>query len=196
MVRPELMVGFAGARGPLYRSAHVEAPSSGKAALSGGIGADMIEPWRELYHYWRSKHVDARPPSRDELDPPLEIPRIAQNLLLVDIHPHGLEYRLAGTNFVKGAGLDVTGMMVGSSGRFAHVIEIWKSALAAAHETSEPRLLAGKFAPHVAAGLTLLLLPLTASADGVPKILGGLFVEGEFPPSTQIEGLEPVEITG
>jgi hypothetical protein len=37
-------------------------------------------------------------------------------------------------------------------------------------------------------------LPLTASANGVPKILGGLFVEGEFPPSTEIEGLEFIEI--
>jgi hypothetical protein len=109
----------------------------------------MIEPWRELYHYWRTKHVDGRPPSRDALDPPLEIPRIAGNLLLVDIHPHGLEYRLAGTNFVKGAGRDVTGMMVGSSGNFPHVINVWKSAMTKAHETSTPQLLAGKFAAHV-----------------------------------------------
>ena len=154
----------------------------------------MIEPWRELYRYWRSKHVAGRPPSRDELDPPLEIPQQAHNLLLIDILPHGLEYRLVGTNFVKGAGVDMTGTMVGSSGRHAHVIDVWKAALAAAHETSEPRLLAGRFAPHITAGLTMLLLPLAASADGIPKILGGLFVEGQFPPSTEIEALEFIEI--
>jgi hypothetical protein len=154
----------------------------------------MIEPWRELYHYWQSKHVDGRPPSRDELDPPLEIPRQAHNLLLIDITPNGLEYRLVGTNFVKGAGLDMTGMMVGDSGRHAHVIADWKAAMAAAHETGKPRRLAGRFAPHITAGVTILLLPLAASADRIPKILGGLFVEGQFPPSTEIEALEYLEI--
>jgi hypothetical protein len=116
----------------------------------------MIEPWRELYLYWQSKHVDGRPPSRDELDPPLEIPQQAHNLLLIDILPHGLEYRLVGTNFVKGAGVDMTGAMVGSTGRHAHVIDVWKAALVGAHETSQPRLLAGRFAPHITAGLTML----------------------------------------
>lgn len=154
----------------------------------------MSEPWRELYLYWESKHVDGRPPSRDELDPPLEIPRHAQNLLLIDILPHGLEYRLVGTNFVKGAGLDMTGMMVGGSGKHPHVIATWKDALIAAHETSQPRLLAGRFAPHITAGVTILLLPLTASADGIPKILGGLFIAGQFPPFTEIEALELEEI--
>jgi hypothetical protein len=154
----------------------------------------MIEPWRELYRYWRSKHVDGHPPSRDTLDPPLEIPHQAHNLLLIDILPQGLEYRLVGTNFVKGAGLDMTGMMVGASGLHAHVIDVWKAGMAAAHETGQPQLLAGRFAPHVTAGLTMLLLPLAASADGIPKIMGGLFVEGQFPPSTQIEALEFIEI--
>jgi hypothetical protein len=154
----------------------------------------MIEPWRELYLYWQSKHVDGRPPSRDELDPPLEIPQQAHNLLLIDILPHGLEYRLVGTNFVKGAGVDMTGAMVGSTGRHAHVIDVWKAALVGAHETSQPRLLAGRFAPHITAGLTMLLLPLATSADGIPKILGGLFIAGQFPPSTEIEALEYLDI--
>jgi hypothetical protein len=63
----------------------------------------MIEPWRELYQYWQAKHVVGRPPSRDDLDPPVELPRYAHNLMLVDVMLRGLEYRLVGTNFVKGA---------------------------------------------------------------------------------------------
>jgi hypothetical protein len=150
----------------------------------------MIEPWRELYQYWLAKSADGRPPSRDDLDPPLEIPRLAHNLLLVDVLPDGLEYRLVGTNFVKGAGIDMTGMMVGDSGKHAHVIGTWTRVLREASATGEARLLVARFAPHITATTVMLLLPLTASADGVPKILGGLFVEGQFPPGTEIEALE------
>lgn len=155
----------------------------------------MIEPWRQLHRYWLSKHVDGRPPSREELDPPLEIPRLAQGLLLIDVTPHGFEYRLTGTNFVKEAGMDMTGRTVGASGFFPHVIDVWKRALAVAHETGKPQLVIGKFAPHVIAKVNLVVLPLTPSMDGVPKLLGGMFVEGEFAPSTEIEGLELIEIT-
>jgi hypothetical protein len=153
-------------------------------------GVTMIKPWQELYEYWRSKHQAGRPPSRDELDPPLEVPHQAHNLLLVDILPTGLEYRLVGTNFVKGAGLDMTGMMVGASGRHAHVIGTWTRAMKTAHETRKPQFLVARFAPHITASTVMLLLPLTASADGVPKILGGLFVDGQFPPGTEIEALD------
>ncbi len=150
----------------------------------------MIESWRELYQYWRGKHVDGRLPSRDSLDPPLEIPHLAHNLLLIDILPHGMEYRLVGTNFAKGAGVDMTGMMVGGSGRHPHVISQWTRTLREAAATGEARLLAGRFAPHVTAKVIMLLLPLDAAGDGVPKILGGLFVEGQFAPDTEIEALD------
>jgi hypothetical protein len=155
----------------------------------GGIET-LIEPWRELLQYWQAQHLDGRPPSRDDLDPPLQIPRLAHNLLLVDVLPQGLEYRLVGTNFVKGAGLDMTGMMVGASGKHAHVIGQWTRTLREASATGEARLLIARFAPHITASTTMLLLPLTASGDGVPKILGGLFVEGQFPPGTEIEALD------
>src|SRR5277367_6412366 len=101
----------------------------------------MIEPWRELHQYWQAKHAGGRPPSRDDLDPPLEIPQLAHNLLLIDVLPHGLEYRLVGTNFVKGAGLDMTGMMVGASGKHAHVITTWTRTLREVSAMVEPRLL-------------------------------------------------------
>jgi hypothetical protein len=149
-----------------------------------------IELRRELHRYWLDKHVDARPPSRDDLDPPLEIPQLAHNLLLIDVLPQGLEYRLVGTNFVKGAGIDMTGMMVGASGKHAHVIATWTRTLREASAMGEARLLVARFAPHVTASTTMLILPLTASADGIPKILVGLFVEGQFAPNTEIEALD------
>jgi hypothetical protein len=154
----------------------------------------MTEPWRELYRYWRNKHVDGRPPSRDALDPPVELPRLAHNLMLVDVTPQGLEYRLVGTNLAKGAGIDMTGMMVGQSGLHAHVGAVWARAMKEATGTGEARFLAGRFAPHITGKVAVLLLPLSPSADGVPKILGGMFVEGTFPPGIEIEALEQVPI--
>ena len=154
----------------------------------------MVESWRELHDYWRSKHVAGRPPTRDQLDPPVEIPQLARNLLLIDVTPRGLEYRLVGTNFVDGAGVDMTGMMVGDSGKHAHVIDLWRAAIDAAHQSGRPKRLIGRFAPYITAGVTILLLPLAPVADGVPKILGGLFVQGQFPPSTQIEAFEVLDI--
>ena len=154
----------------------------------------MIEPWRELYQYWRGKHVDGRPPSRAALDPPLELPHLAHNLMLVDVTPQGLEYRLVGTNFAKGAGVDMTGMAVGQSGLHAHVIAGWSRAMKEAIATGEARLLTGRFAPHITAKVEMLMLPLDPSGDGIPKILGGMFVEGTFPPATEIEALDIVPI--
>ena len=77
-----------------------------------------------------------------------------------------------------------------ASGKHAHVIGQWTRTLKEASATGEARLLIARFAPHITASTTMLLLPLTASGDGVPKILGGLFVEGQFPPGTEIEALD------
>ena len=150
----------------------------------------MTELWRELYLYWRGKHVDGRLPSRDSLDPPIELPHLAHNLMLVDVTAKGLEYRLVGTNFVKGAGIDMTGMTVGQSGLHAHVIAQWSRAMKEAIATGEARLVIGRFAPHITAKVEMLMLPLNSSVDGIPKILGGMFVTGTFPPGTEIEALE------
>jgi len=116
--------------------------------------------------------------------------------LLVDVLRQGHEYRLVGTNFVNGAGIDMTGIMVGESGRHARVIAQWTRALNEAVATCQPRFLAARFAPHVTARTEILLLPLSPSADGVSKILGGLFVEGTFPPGAEIEALDLVQMFG
>jgi hypothetical protein len=181
---------FAAANGKLYRLSGLPAATSLESFDLAVSTETMMEPWRELLQYWRAKHIDGRPPSRDDLDPPLELPQLAHNLLLIDVLPQGLEYRLVGTNFVRGAGLDMTGMMVGASGKHAHVIGQWTRTLREASATGEARLLVGRFASHITASTVMLLLPLSASADGIPKILGGLFVEGQYAPGTEIEALD------
>jgi hypothetical protein len=144
------------------------------------------DSWRELYDYWVARHVSGRPPSRDALDPPIDLPHLAPDLMLVDVLPQGFAYRLAGSNVVKGAGIGMTGIEAGSSGRHAHVMDEWTGAMRAVHDDGKPRLLTARFAPHVTAKTLWLLLPLSASADGIPKILGGLFLEGVFAPGTDI----------
>jgi hypothetical protein len=143
--------------------------------------------WRELYDYWRSRHVNGQPPGRDTLDLPIDLPHLAPDLMLVDVLPRGFAYRLAGSNVVKGAGVGMTGIEPGTSGRYAHVMGEWTGAIRAVHDDGKPRLLTARFATHVTAKTIWLLLPLSAAADGIPKILGGLFLEGVFAPGTDIE---------
>ena len=42
------------------------------------------EAWKQLYDYWLSKHVRGRPPTRQEIDPPVEVPRLIANMMLVE----------------------------------------------------------------------------------------------------------------
>jgi hypothetical protein len=42
----------------------------------------------------------------------------------------------------------------------------------------------------------MLILPLAPSADGIAKILVGLFVEGRFAPGEEIEALDQQPIIG
>jgi hypothetical protein len=86
------------------------------------------------------------------------------------------------------------GMTVGQSGLHAHVIAQWSRAMKEAIATGEARLVVGRFAPHITARVEMVMLPLNSSADGIPKILGGMFVIGTFPPGTEIEALELVPV--
>src|SRR5208283_4153984 len=68
--------------------------------------------WRDLYAYWRDHHVDGRPPTRAEIAPPLEIPRLLPNLMLIDIEDEGFRVRVAGSELTRRAGYDGTGTLL------------------------------------------------------------------------------------
>ena len=55
------------------------------------------EAWKQLYDYWLSKHAGGRPPCRHDLDPPVDVPRLIPNIMLIDIEGETLRYRLVGT---------------------------------------------------------------------------------------------------
>ena len=40
--------------------------------------------WRELYSYWRGRHIEGRPPRRADIDPPIDIPKLLPNLIIFD----------------------------------------------------------------------------------------------------------------
>jgi hypothetical protein len=152
------------------------------------------EPWRQLYRYWLDKHVDGQPPSRADLDPVLEIPKLLRNLVLIDITPEGLVYRLVGSGIEAGVGEGMAGRKIGSSGKFQNVAKDWAEAIDFVRVNGKPRLLVARFDDRVqqASGV-LLFLPLTGPARETAMIMGGYFNEGIFPVGTQIEALSVKE---
>jgi hypothetical protein len=157
-------------------------------------GALEAEPWRQLYRYWLSKHVDGRPPARSELDPITEIPRLVANLMILEVLPDGYEYRLVGSEIVALTGLDLTNKRVGSSPRFAAVMEAWTAALDFVKTNAKPRLLFSHLGSGIPATNTLLLLPLRTAEAEKMKILGALFRQGAFDPDLKVENLSVREI--
>jgi hypothetical protein len=60
---------------------------------------ELISPiLREGYGYWRAKKGERAFPARGDFDPPTEIPRLARNIMLLDVHhdPLDFQYRLIG----------------------------------------------------------------------------------------------------
>ncbi|MFN4163248.1 MAG: PAS domain-containing protein [Ferrovibrio sp.] len=70
-------------------------------------------PLTELYAYWQSRRGSRPLPLRRDIDP-LDIPRLLQYLLLIEIErlkPMRIRFRLAGTNFRQFYGRDLTGLI-------------------------------------------------------------------------------------
>jgi hypothetical protein len=74
-----------------------------------------MEPWNELLAYWQAKHIGDRPPSRQDIDPVIDLPHLAANLLIADVTPEGYRYRLVGSAVVERHKEEMTGKLAGSS---------------------------------------------------------------------------------
>ena len=153
------------------------------------------EPWRQLYRYWLSKHVDGRPPARGDLDPVTEIPRMVANLMILEVMPDGYEYRLIGSEVVALSGVDLTNKRAGSSSRFSAVMDAWLAALDFVKTNAAPRLLFSHLGTEVPATNTVLLLPLHTPDGEKMKILGALFRQGAFDPNLKVKNLSVREIS-
>jgi hypothetical protein len=131
--------------------------------------------WRELYGYWRGRHIDGRPPGRADIDPPIDIPRLSPNLIIFDRIEGQFRIRLAGSEVVRRAGRDLTGRIL-DGGAMSYdglitLIQFLKHVTA----SGAPLIYSVARGNDTAFGAIGILLPL-AGAEGKPEmVLGGVF---------------------
>jgi hypothetical protein len=155
------------------------------------------DSWEDLYRYWRSRHVDGRPPARGDIDPPTEIPQFAANLMMIDILPDGYQYRLVGSALRERLGGELTGKAVGSSSLSEVTRREWKDLLDLVSRDQKPRMLVA----HAPAGLSLsnlmLVLPLVDRAGKTERLLAGAFFRyQDFQPGSLVDEVTIREIDG
>jgi len=156
------------------------------------------ERWKALYQYWLSKHVNGQPPSRGDLDPLIEIPRLIANLMVLDVGPEGYKYRVVGSEVVSRIGMDVTGRSIGSSFSNRAAIDIWRDALDGAVADRKPRLIFSRILDAPTAKNVVIVLPLVSTEGVTHQILAGSFYNEHFMPGSRIEGMivREVEYSG
>ncbi len=154
----------------------------------------VAEPWQELYRYWLSKHTAGQPPTRGDLDPVTEIPRMVANLMILEVVSGGYDYRLVGSEIVSLSGLDLTNGRAGSGAKFSSIKSEWLAALDFVRDHRMPRLLFSSLGTQPTATNTVLLLPLCAGTGENMKILGALFRQGAFDANLKVDNLSVREI--
>jgi hypothetical protein len=132
--------------------------------------------WHDLHAYWRDHHVDGRPPSRADIDPPVDMPWIAPNLMLYDVPPTGFRLRLIGSELVRRAGKDLTGQVLDPARPSIMHIGPFLACLEKIVATRAPVLFSVARSPESPYGAIVLLLPLEKRGN-VEMILGGCFYE-------------------
>ncbi len=133
--------------------------------------------WRDLYFYWQARQRDGRPPSRADLDPPTQIPRLAPNLMLFDIVDGYFRSRLIGSEITRRAGSDNTGQRLDPRVLEERGIPAFVVLLQQVVDTREPVLYSVERDSQSAFGATGLLLPLSGADGAIDMILGGMFYE-------------------
>jgi len=142
--------------------------------------------WRELYSYWRGCHVDGVAPGRADIDPPMDIPKLLPNIIIFDRVDGHFRIRLAGSEVVRRAGRDATGMILDREMMDYHGISTLIGFLGRVVATGEPVIYSVARGNDTAFGAIGILLPL-AGADAKPDmVLGGVFYR-----STRTGGSEP-----
>jgi hypothetical protein len=145
------------------------------------VSAPETQPWEELYRYWLDKHVDGKPPTRAGIDPMIDLRHLAPNLIIIDVHPEGSEYRLVGSDVVNHFGVDHTGKLVGTSNVDATQVNAWSRTVEFVASRCKPFMLVSHYPGAEKSKTIALLLPLTPEADGVRKLFGATFFGYPFP---------------
>jgi hypothetical protein len=141
------------------------------------------EPWQRLYHYWQSRHVAGRAPGRGDIDPPLDVPGLIPNVMLIDIIDTRFRYRLVGSAIWDRYLQELTGSWIESR----NAAETgWRDTLALVRDDQVPRLIstpADGGRSHIA-----IAMPLIDPAGRASQIFAGTFFAQEFGTQRRIGG--------
>lgn len=152
------------------------------------------EAWKQLYDYWLAKHVDGRPPTRRELDPPVEVPRLVAHILLIDVVDGcRFRYRVAGSAYWARYGFELTGRWIGE--KIPAEAE-FRATLQAVHDDGLPRVLTAPTANHPDRLHVGIVMPLSGDDGGVAHILAGSFFVQEATDRPSVGRLTVREILG
>jgi hypothetical protein len=150
-----------------------------------------MEQWKELLVYWQAKHVGDRLPRRQDIDPVVDLPRLAANLLIADVVPEGYRYRLVGSAVVERHNEEMTGKLAGSSKFTQRVRPQLLENFDAVRDEQTPRLLkTGVNASSGHATAVTIVLPLVTNTGETEKLLVGVFYDRRFDAVDQIDYLD------
>lgn len=150
------------------------------------------EAWKQLYDYWLSKHVRGRAPTRAEIDPLVEVPRLAAHILLIDVVDGcRYRYRLAGSAYWARYGFELTGRWIEGA---VPAEAAFRDTLQAVHDDGLARLLTAPVTQHPDKLHIGIVLPLSDGAGGCSQILAGTFFAQEVADSPRIGRLTVQEI--
>jgi hypothetical protein len=156
-----------------------------------------MNSWEDFYNYWRSKYVNGRPPAREDIDPPTEIPQLAANLMIIDILPGGYQYRLVGSTLRERLGAELTGKPVGSSRQSETIRREWTHLLDLVCGDQKPRMLVAPRPAGLSLTNLMLVLPLINHAGKVEQLLAGAFFSDQyFKPGSSFDEVIIREIDG
>ena len=153
------------------------------------------ERWRELYQYWRAKHVGGRPPARQDIDPVVDIPRLVANLVLMDIEGDNYRYRVAGSDIEARAGVALAGRVIGLPDTLPKVLADWRRILDITRDDGKAHLYYSRMPDHLIAKYVTLVLPLVDRSGAIEKLLVGSFYDQYVESGKQVLEMVPVEIT-
>jgi hypothetical protein len=149
--------------------------------------------WKQLYQYWLSKHAGGLIPSRADIDPIIDIPHLAKNLILLDARGD-FTYRLVGSEVVERHGFDMTGRPSGSSGGESKVVTEWMATLKYVSRELKPRLLVSRIGNDEVARNVMILLPLADREGRIEMVLVGSFYNEHFKRGTHIADMVAQEV--
>ena len=146
-----------------------------------------MEPWRELLIYWHGKHVGGRPPSRRDIDPAVDLPHLAANLLIADVVPEGYRYRLVGSAVVERHKQEMTGKLAGGSQFMQRVKPQLFESYDAVRTEQKPRLVKTGTKGSEYARAETIILPLVAKTGETEMLLVGVFYDRRFDAVDEID---------